>query len=66
MTVEINNKAIDDLLPSKVKAVKPIRTQVLPELFFFFCHPISQTVRHLHFLKRNTLTCHNISSGFFH
>jgi len=38
MRVEINNKAINNLLPAKVQTMKSIGTQLLPKHRFTHCH----------------------------
>jgi hypothetical protein len=54
VTIEIYNEAVNDLLATKVKAVQPIRPQMLPENFLLRRHltpklfgPLPQRAIHL-------------------
>ena len=63
VAVEIDDKASDDLLPSKMPAVQPVCTQISPQTLFCRCHRLAQFPSSLLLLGINPLPCDDAFFG---
>ena len=61
MTVEIHNKSINDLLPTKVKPLQSIGAKTFPENALFFRHLTTKHSCPLHLIRIHSLPNNNIS-----